>query len=97
MGKVHRIINIKNINPDILERIKYTYPYGYDDDDMIKFVNAAGETVSALPFETEDADYLIKMNVEMIKKIDAYMEEEGEDDSGGEELEAEAPDDAAED
>ncbi|QTN38075.1 hypothetical protein HZ996_02610 [Cryomorphaceae bacterium] len=97
MGKVHRIINVKNITSDMLESIKHTYPYGYDDDDMIKFVNAAGETVSALPIETEDGDYLIKMNVEMINAIDAFLDEGGDDDAQGEELEAEAPDSAAED
>lgn len=97
MGKVHRIINVKNITPDILESIKHTYPYGYDDNDMIKFVNAAGETVSALPIETEYADYLVKMNVEMSKKIDAYIEEDGEEEQTESEFEAEAPDSAAED
>lgn len=98
MGKAHKIINVKNITPDILESIKYTYPYGYDDDDLITFVNAAGEKVSALPIETEDADYLVKINIEMTKKIDAYMEDDEEEETEqGEDFNSEAPDEDLED
>lgn len=98
MSKAHKIINVKNITPDILESIKYTYPYGYDDSDLIKFVNAAGETVSALPIETEDAEYLVKINVEMTKKIDAYMEDDDDEQSAeAEDFETEAPENAEED
>ena len=98
MSKAHKIINVKNIIPDILESIKYTYTYGYGDSDLIKFVNAAGETVSALPIETEDAEYFVKINVEMTKKIDAYMEEDDDEGSGeSEEFETEARDEEVED
>lgn len=78
MEKARRIINAQNITEDILESIKHTFPYGFDEDDCIKFVNAAGDTISALPIETEDARLLIKIGVEMNKKIDAFLEEDDE-------------------
>ncbi len=79
MEKARRIINAQNITEDILESIKLTFPYGFDDDDCIKFVNAAGDTISALPIETEDAHLLIKIGVEMNKKIDAFMEDDDDE------------------
>jgi|GEM_PF-5658770 len=78
MEKARRIINAQNITEDILESIKRTFPHGFDEDDCIKFVNAAGDTISALPIETEDARLLIKIGVEMNMKIDAFLEEDDE-------------------
>lgn len=93
MEKARKIINSTNITEDILESIKLTFPYGFDDDDLVRFVNAAGEKISALPIETEDARYLIKIGVEMNKKIDAYMEDD--DESEAVEEETDFPDEEA--
>lgn len=92
MEKARKIINSTNITEGILESIKLTFPYGFDDDDLVKFVNAAGEKISALPIETEDARYLIKIGVEMNKKIDAYMEDDDDSEAEAVEEETDFPD-----
>lgn len=51
------------------------YPYGYDED-IIKFTNSKGTTVATVPLETEDTKYLIKIGLEMDRRIDAFLEED---------------------
>lgn len=70
------IVDYKNITSDILEIFTDRYPYGYDDEDIIKFQNSKGETVKAVPFETADTRYLIKVSVEMDRKIEAFLDDE---------------------
>ena len=56
-----RIIKDYNQLPkELLLEIKGHFPYGYKEH-LLKFTNAQGETVSALPFETNDTSYLIKI------------------------------------
>lgn len=73
------IVDYKNITADILELFSERYPYGYDDEDIIKFQNSKGETVKAVPFETRDTRYLIKVSVEMDRKIEAFLDEEDDE------------------
>lgn len=93
------IVDYKNITSDILELFTDRYPYGYDDEDIIKFQNSAGETVRAVPFETADTRFLVKVSVEMDRKIEAFMDDEDleEDNSTNstliDELPAESTDD----
>ncbi|PKR80544.1 hypothetical protein CW751_09215 [Brumimicrobium salinarum] len=62
----------------VKQAIKVNYPEGFEDH-LIKFKNKEGNTVSALPFETEDYYYLIRMTVsqaqEIIEDDDDYDEE----------------------
>lgn len=59
----------------VLEQIKLEYPYGFLRH-LITFKNAAGQFVSALPFETEEKNYLVRMTkqeaVEIIEDDDDY-------------------------
>lgn len=48
------------ISEEVLEQIKLTYPYGFEKH-LVTFKNPKGAFVSALPFETEDRYYLIRM------------------------------------
>lgn len=93
------IVDYKNVTKDILELFTDRYPYGYEDEDIIKFKNAKGETVKAVPFETKDTKYLVKVSVEMDARIEAFMDDEDEDDDtvGGDEANMEAPEEADED
>ncbi len=63
------------LDTDIQEMIKLEYPYGFEDN-LIKFNNAEGKQVSALPFETEEKYYLVRMTVaeaqEIIEEDDDY-------------------------
>ena len=62
----------------ILEQLKLEYPYGFDRK-LIMFKNAEGKLISALPFETEDRYYLIRMTREeanrIIEEDDDYNED----------------------
>jgi hypothetical protein len=67
-GKKRIIVDYKKISPEVNQALEETFPHGYEDSDIVKFVNLKGETVSALSVETDDAIYLVKMHVEMPKK-----------------------------
>lgn len=56
------------LDEPIQEQIKLAYPYGFKKH-LIKFKNQAGELVSALPFETDDRYYLVRMTVEKAQAI----------------------------
>ncbi len=77
------IVDYKNVTKEILDLFTDRYPYGYEDEDIIKFKNAKGENVKAVPFETKDTKYLIKVSVEMDAKIEAFMDDDDDDDDTG--------------
>ena len=92
------IVDYKNVTKDILELFTDRYPYGYEDEDIIKFKNAKGETVMAVPFETKDTKYLVKVSVEMDAKIEAFMDDDDDDDMiASDDGDLEAPEEADED
>jgi len=92
------IVDYKNITQDILGLFADRYPYGYDDADIVKFQNAQGATVKAVPIETADTKYLVKISVEMDRKIEAFMEDDEDDDLDmGDDLAADTPDDDIDD
>ncbi len=62
----------------IKEMIKLEYPYGFEDY-LIKFTNAEGRQVSALPFETEEKYYLVRMTVAEAQEIIEEDEDYDED------------------
>lgn len=101
MDKKRIIVDYKNINPELMEILTDMYPGGYDDyeDDIISFKNAAGDTVRAIPLETEDTKYLFKISSELKKKVEAYIEdsEDEEDSSASEDSIPEAAEESEED
>jgi hypothetical protein len=62
MDKPRVIKDYAKLDLAIQEQIKLTYPEGFEDS-LIKFRNAAGQMVSALPFEAEEKYYLVRMTV----------------------------------
>jgi hypothetical protein len=57
-----RIIKDYNQMPsELLVQLKDRYPLGFNDH-LLRFTNAKGEQVSALPFETDETYYLVKVN-----------------------------------
>ena len=71
----HHCMNKKRIVKDydalpeeIVARIKAEYPYGFEDN-LVKFTNKEGNQVSALPYETEEVYYLIRMTVSEARQI----------------------------
>lgn len=64
---------------EIQEQIKLEYPYGFSDS-LITFTNKDGLIVSALPFETEDRYYMVRMTMGEAIKI---VEDDEDFDSDG--------------
>ena len=56
------------LDPAVLEQIKLEYPRGFQRH-LVSFKNAKGDTVSALPFETDDRHYLVRMTVKEARAI----------------------------
>jgi hypothetical protein len=78
-NKKRLIKDFENLDKSIKEQIKLAYPDGFSDY-LISFKNSSGEDVSALPFETEDSIYLVKMSVRkarLLIEMDDDFDESG--------------------
>lgn len=73
------IKDFEKLDESIQERIKLEYPRGFHRH-LIKFSMADGRQVSALPFETEEKYYMVRMSVTEAKQIIA--QDEDYDDEG---------------
>jgi hypothetical protein len=60
MNKPRVIKNYEKLDEDVLLQIKLQYPEGFSDS-LIRFTDVNGRLSSALPFETEEKYYLIRM------------------------------------
>jgi len=70
-----RIIkDFEKLDPEVQEQIKLAYQQGFSQH-LITFTNKEGNLVSALPFETEEKYYLVRMTVNQAVAI-----VEGDDD-----------------
>ncbi len=78
-NKPRVIKDYDKLDPEIQERIKLEYPTGYSDN-LIYFTNRDGKRVSALPFETDDKYYLVRMTVFEAERI---IEDDDDFDSSG--------------
>jgi hypothetical protein len=78
MAKPRVIKDFEKLDESIQEQIKLEYPYGFHKN-LITFNNATGQKVSALPFETEEKYYLVRMSIaearQIIEEDDDYDEE----------------------
>ncbi len=79
MSSKPRVVkDYEKLDPEVLEQIKLAYPMGFRKH-LITFRNAQGDMVSALPFETDDRYYLIRMTivqaVQFIEDDDDYDED----------------------
>ena len=74
-SKPRIIKDYEKLDPNIQEQIKLVYPYGFSHH-LISFTNKEGKRVSALPFETDEKYYLIRMTVReaeiLIEQDDDY-------------------------
>ena len=70
----------EKLDEDIQEQIKLMYPYGFAKH-LIQYKNAEGKFVSALPFETDDRYYLVRMTLIEARQI---IEDDDDYDESGE-------------
>lgn len=73
-SKPRVIKDFEKLDPEIQEQIKLSYQLGFSQH-LITFTNKEGNLVSALPFETEEKYYLVRMTINQAVAI-----VEGDDD-----------------
>lgn len=78
-NKKRIIKDYDSLPEDILTRIKMQYPRGFAQS-LVSYINKDGKKVSALPFETEDIYYLVRMTIQEAKQI--IEDDEDYDDDG---------------
>ncbi|MEM6398068.1 MAG: hypothetical protein AAF741_17085 [Bacteroidota bacterium] len=78
MSKPRVVKDFDKLDTSIQEQIKLNYPIGFSRH-LVKFKNAQGDMVSALPFETEEKYYLVRMSIEKAKAIIAADDDYDED------------------
>ncbi len=78
-SKPRVIKDFEKLEPFLQEQIKLAYPYGFEDN-LIHFYNKEGEKVLALPFETDEKYYMLRMS--LVKAQELIEEDEDYDDEG---------------
>ncbi|MBE6175172.1 MAG: hypothetical protein E7147_06480 [Rikenellaceae bacterium] len=94
--KKRLVVSFNNLSLDLQEQVKALYPLGYTDA-MMRIDKPNGDFFFAVPFETDDTSYLVKIDVK-IDEVGADDDDKdfyGDDDlKGADEL---ANDDSEED
>ena len=96
-AKKRLVASLTNLAPELQEAVKAAYPLGYTDY-MMRIDKPNGDFFFAVPFETEEISYLVKIDV----KIDDISGDEDDKDyydddlKGADEL-ADTADDASDD
>lgn len=68
MNKPRIVKDYEKVSEEVLAQIKLEYPWGFQKK-LVTFKNKDGKFVSALPFETEDYYYLIRMTANEAMQI----------------------------
>ena len=78
MAKRNVIKDYKTMTSELMALLVAAYPEGFEYD-TVYFTNAKGEKVEAVPLETEDTKYLIKVSTLLEKQFEAFDLEAFED------------------
>ena len=74
-NKPRIVKDFDKLDVEIQEQVKLAYPYGFFQH-LVSYTDREGNKVSALPFETADKYYLIRMSkqtaIELIEEDDDY-------------------------
>ncbi len=68
MSKPRVLKAFGKLEPEIQEQIKLAYPRGFEKH-LIRFKGIDGKFISALPYETEDRYYMVKMSMQEAQRI----------------------------
>lgn len=79
MAKKRVVKDYDALSEDIVRLVKQRYPSGYSEH-LVSYNDKDGKKVSALPFETDDTYYLIRMTILEAKRI--VKEDDDFDDDG---------------
>lgn len=61
-NKRKSVISFNNLPLELQEAVKAAYPYGYSDS-LIRVDKPNGDFFFAVPFETDEVSYLVKIDV----------------------------------
>ncbi|MEO5581898.1 MAG: hypothetical protein ABIR66_04355 [Saprospiraceae bacterium] len=98
VNKKRVVKDYENLSPELVNLMHASYPDGFEGA-MISFFDRDGKRVSAIPFETDDIYYLIRMvekkakpaegedEIEAELEVDAPVAEEDDLFAGGDEAE----------
>lgn len=78
-NKLRVIQDYEKLSSELQEQIKLVYPEGYAEH-LITFTNTKGEKVSALPFETFEKVYMVRMTA---AKAERLVDEDSDYDDDG--------------
>ena len=78
-NKLRVIQDFEKVGKDIQEQIKLVYPEGFSQH-LIEYKNKDNETVFALPFETDEKIYMIRMSY---KRAIQIIEDDSDYDDDG--------------
>ena len=88
--KKHIVTSFHNLTPDLQEAVRALYPLGFTDA-MMRIDKPNGDFFYAVPFDTDEVAYLVKIDV----KIDDNAQDDYDDEiKGADELQG-ADDDAS--
>ncbi len=73
--KRRSVVSFANLAPELQEEVKRLYPTGYNEA-MMRIEKPNGDFFYAVPFETDEVIYLVKVAV----KIDDHIEEDDDKD-----------------
>ena len=80
-NKKRLVVSFNNLPAELQEEVKQFYPAGYFDA-MIRIDKPTGDFFYAVPFETEEISYLVKIDV----KIDDLSDEDDDKEYYDEEI-----------
>ena len=78
-GKKRIVKDYDRLPEELIARIKLEYPFGFEDN-LVSYKDAKGLKVSALPYDTEDVYYLVRMTKLEAQRI--IEEDDDYDDAG---------------
>lgn len=77
-SKKRLVVSFNNLSVELQEQMKALYPLGYSDV-MMRIDKPNGDFFYAVPFETEEVSYLVKIDV----KIDEVRDDDDDKDFFG--------------
>ena len=66
-NKKRIIKSYEKLAPDLQDQLNEIYPYGYSNQ-LIRLTNSQGENYFAVPLETDDTVYMVKVHIGKVKK-----------------------------
>ncbi len=77
--KKHIVTSLHNLPLELQEELRKKYPNGFTDV-MIRVDKPQGDFFYAVPFETEDTSYLVKIDVKIDVQLNGNMDDDADND-----------------